>query len=102
MTSFAQATKPLVSLRERVGQFGEHRARSPGEIAKRTGADPAQISRRENGRITPSAARLTESLGASTDYLLVEGIPQRSFRPPKITSAADCSPLANLAIRTTS
>jgi transcriptional regulator with XRE-family HTH domain len=77
---------PLMSLRERVRQLREEHAWSQGELAERTGADPAQISRYENGRITPSAdavVRLAETFGVSTDYLLVDDAPRRPFRSPE-------------------
>jgi transcriptional regulator with XRE-family HTH domain len=75
-----------MSLRERVRQLREERAWSQGELADKIGADPAQISRYENGRITPSAdaiVRLAETFGVSTDYLLVEAAPRRPFRSPE-------------------
>ena len=75
-----------MSLRERVRQLSEEHAWSQGELAEKIGADPAQISRYENGRITPSAdaiVRLAETFGVSTDYLLVEGAPRRPFRSPE-------------------
>ena len=75
-----------MSLRERVRQLREEHAWSQGKLVQRTGADPAQISRYENGRITPSAdavVRLAETFGVSTDYLLVKDAPRRPFRSPE-------------------
>lgn len=73
----------LMSLRERVRDLRKEHGWSQGELADKVGADPAQISRYENGRITPSAdavVRLAEVFDVSTDYLLVEDAPRRPFR----------------------
>lgn len=77
---------PVMSLQERVKELRKEHGWSQGELAERVGADPAQISRYENGRITPSAdiiVRLADTFGVSTDYLLVEDSPRRPFRPPE-------------------
>jgi len=75
---------PLMSLQERVKELRKEHGWSQGELAERVGADPAQISRYENGRITPSAdvvVKLAEVFDVSTDHLLVEDSPRRPFRP---------------------
>jgi transcriptional regulator with XRE-family HTH domain len=62
-----------MSLRERVRQRREERAWSQGELAERIGAGPAQISRYENGKITPSAdavIRLAELCGTDRELVL--------------------------------
>jgi transcriptional regulator with XRE-family HTH domain len=56
---------PVMSLPERVKDLRKEHGWSQGELAERAcvGADPAQISRNENGRVIPSADaifRLTE------------------------------------------
>jgi transcriptional regulator with XRE-family HTH domain len=74
---------PVMSLQERVKQLRKENGWSQGELAERVGGDPAQISRYENGRITPSAdavVKLAEVFDVSTDYLLVEDSPRRPFR----------------------
>lgn len=74
---------PVMSLQERVKQLRKEHGWSQGELAERAGGDPAQISRYENGRITPSAdavVKLAEVFDVSTDYLLVEDSPRRPFR----------------------
>lgn len=74
---------PVMSLQERVKQLRKEHGWSQGELAERIGGDPAQISRYENGRITPSAdavVKLAEVFDVSTDYLLVEDSPRRPFR----------------------
>jgi hypothetical protein len=57
---------PVMSLRERVRQLREECAWPQGELAERIGADPAQISRYENGKITRSATRSSASPRPST------------------------------------
>ena len=74
---------PVMSLQERVKQLRKEHGWSQGELAERVGGDPAQISRYENGRITPSAdagVKLAEVFDVSTDDLLVEDSPRRPFR----------------------
>ena len=73
---------PVMSLQERVKELRKEHGWSQGELAERVGGDPAQISRYENGRITPSAevVKLAEVFDVSTDYLLVEDSPRRPFR----------------------
>src|SRR5580658_9703887 len=67
------ATMPIG---ERIKQLRSERRLSQGELAARIGADAGQISRYENGHISPSA----EALDVSCDYLLVEDAPRRAFR----------------------
>jgi transcriptional regulator with XRE-family HTH domain len=74
-----------MSLRDRVHQLRKERGWSQAELASRIGADAGQISRYENGRITPSAdavVRLAEAFDVSTDYLLVETAPRRPLHAP--------------------
>jgi transcriptional regulator with XRE-family HTH domain len=68
---------------------------SQGELAERVGGDPAQISRYENGRITPSAdavVKLAEVFDVSTDYLLVEDSPRRPSEEPGTPSVSASAP----------
>ena len=79
---------PLMALAERVKQLRTEHAWSQGDLAERVGADPAQISRYENGRITPSAdalVRIAETFNVSCDYLLIDNAPRRPFRSPEDT-----------------
>jgi transcriptional regulator with XRE-family HTH domain len=76
----------LMALANRVKQLRNEHSWSQGDLAERVGADPAQISRYENGRITPSAdglVRLAEVFDVSCDYLLVDDAPRRPFRSPE-------------------
>ena len=78
--------EPLMALANRVKQLRSEHSWSQGDLAERVGADPAQISRYENGRITPSAdalVRLAEVFDVSCDYLLVDEAPRRPFRSPE-------------------
>ena len=75
-----------MALAERVKQLRTEHHWSQGDLAERIDADPAQISRYENGRITPSAdaiIRLAETFNVSCDYLLVDGAPRRPFTSPE-------------------
>ena len=58
---------------------------SQADLAGRIGADAAQISRYEDGRITPSAdviIRLAETFDVSCDYLLLDDAPRRPLQAP--------------------
>ncbi len=75
-----------MALADRVKQLRNEHGWSQGELAEQVGADPAQISRYENGRITPSAdalVRLAETFDVSCDYLLLDDAPRRPFRSPE-------------------
>jgi len=75
-----------MALADRVKKLRSERGWSQGELGERIGADPAQISRYENGHIAPSAdaiIRLAEALEVSCDYLLVDDAPRRPFRSPE-------------------
>ncbi|MGQ0631768.1 MAG: helix-turn-helix domain-containing protein [Sporichthyaceae bacterium] len=72
-----------MSLRQRVHDLRKEHGWSQAELAQKVGADPAQISRYEAGRITPSAdivVRLAEAFDVTCDYLLVEDAPRRPHR----------------------
>jgi transcriptional regulator with XRE-family HTH domain len=75
-----------MALADRVKQLRNEHGWSQGKLAEHIGADPAQISRYESGRITPSAdalIRLAEAFDVSCDYLVVDGAPRRPFRSPE-------------------
>lgn len=75
-----------MALAERVKQLRTEHGWSQGDLATKIGADAAQISRYENGRITPSAdalIRLAEIFDVSCDYLLLDDAPRRRFRSPE-------------------
>jgi transcriptional regulator with XRE-family HTH domain len=54
---------------------------SQGELAKRTGMHPSDISKMERGRMLPTAPRLRRlaaALGVSADYLLDLDTPEQA------------------------
>lgn len=58
---------------------------SQGDLANKIGADAGQISRYENGKMTPGAAavvKIAEALNISCDYLLTDHAPRQPFRTP--------------------
>jgi transcriptional regulator with XRE-family HTH domain len=70
-------------LGERMKQLRKERGWSQADVAGRIGADGRQISRYENGRITPSLdalAKIAEAFDVSTDYLLFEDASRRPLR----------------------
>lgn len=69
-------------LGERIKELRKEAGWSQGELAERVGTDARQVSRYENGRITPSLdvlVRIAEVLNISIDYLVVEGIGRRAL-----------------------
>jgi transcriptional regulator with XRE-family HTH domain len=83
MTSHVGANLPLG---ERLKQLRQERGWSQADLAAKIGGDPGQISRYENGRMTPSAeavARLAEVVDVSCDYLLIDGSSRRPLHIPE-------------------
>jgi transcriptional regulator with XRE-family HTH domain len=82
MTSHEGANLPLG---ERLKQLRQGRGWSQADLAAKIGTDPGQISRYENGRMTPSAeavARLAEVIDVSCDYLLIDSCSRRPLHTP--------------------
>ena len=72
-----------MTLGERIKLLRKERGWSQGELAEKIGADARQISRYENGRITPSVeviVKIAQTFDVSIDYLLVEEVPRRPLR----------------------
>ena len=72
-----------MALADRVKALRAERGWSQTDLANRIAAAPAQVSRYESGRTAPSAdtvTRLAETFGVSTDYLLIDDAPRRTFR----------------------
>jgi len=82
--SEAEGGGSVMALAERVKQLRKEHGWSQAELAEHVGADPAQISRYEAGRITPSVeavVKLAQTFDVSCDYLLVDDAARRPFRP---------------------
>jgi predicted transcriptional regulator len=74
----------LMPLADRIRQLRTEAGLSQAELAEKAGAgDARQISRYENGRITPSLDAIThiaEALNVSIDYLVIDDMPRRPLR----------------------
>lgn len=71
-------------LGERMKQLRKERGWSQADLAERVETDARQISRYENGRITPSLdalIRIAEAFDISVDYLLIEDASRRPLHP---------------------
>jgi transcriptional regulator with XRE-family HTH domain len=72
-------------LGDQIKQLRKERGWSQGDLAARVGGDAGQISRYENGKISPSVevvVKLAEAFDVATDYLLIDGAARRPFRAP--------------------
>lgn len=70
----------------RLKQLRAEHGWSQADLATKIGTDAGQISRYENGRMSPSAealVRLAEILDVTTDYLLIDHSPRRSLHTPE-------------------
>jgi transcriptional regulator with XRE-family HTH domain len=88
-----------MSLRDRVHELRKELGWSQADLTAKIGADAGQISRYENGRITPSAdaiGRLAEVFDVSTDNLLIEDAPRRPLRGPEDALGPKPAELAHL------
>lgn len=80
------ADATALPLGERLKQLRRELGWSQTDLAAKIGADAGQISRYENGHMTPSAeavAKLAEVLDVSADYLLIDSGTRRSLRSPE-------------------
>lgn len=89
-----------MALGERIKTLRKEHGWSQTDLATRIGADAGQISRYENGKITPSAdviIRLAETFDVSCDYLLLDNAPRRTLRSdnPLTERLADLDNLTN-------
>lgn len=71
----------LMPLGDRIKQLRTEAGLSQADLAEKAGAgDARQISRYENGRITPSldaTIRIAQALNISIDYLAIDDMPRR-------------------------
>lgn len=68
---------------EQIKDLRKERGWSQADLAAKINGDAGQISRYENGGITPSVeanVKFAELFDVSVDYLLVEDAPRRPFR----------------------
>ncbi len=68
---------------EQIKNLRKERGWSQADLATKINGDAGQISRYENGKITPSVeaiVRFAELFDVSVDYLLVNGALRRPFR----------------------
>jgi transcriptional regulator with XRE-family HTH domain len=74
-------TGHAMPLADRIKQLRTEAGLSQADLAERIGgSDARQISRYENGRITPSldaTIRIAEALNISIDYLAIDNMPRR-------------------------
>jgi transcriptional regulator with XRE-family HTH domain len=88
-----------MALRDRVHELRKEHGWSQADLAAKIGADAGQISRYENGRITPSAdalVRLAEVFDVTTDYLLIDDAPRRPLHAPEDALGPKLAELAHL------
>ena len=65
---------------DRIKELRKEAGWSQGDLADKTGGDARQVSRYENGRITPSldaAMRIAEAFNVSLDHLVFDDSPRR-------------------------
>jgi transcriptional regulator with XRE-family HTH domain len=97
--AMANHTATALPLGERLKQLRHERSWSQADLAAKVSADPGQISRYENGHMTPSAeavVKLAEVLDVSCDYLLVETSPRRPLHAPENVLGHHLSAVAEL------
>jgi len=86
-------------LGDRIKQLRTERRWSQADLAEAIGSDARQVSRYENGRITPSLdalARIAETLDTSLDYLVFDHTPRRPLHTPTTGIEDRLAAIANL------
>lgn len=76
---------PSPFLAERLRELRVEAGWSQAELADKIGSDGRQVSRYENGRITPSLealVRIAQTFNVSLDYLVVPDAPRRPLHGP--------------------
>ena len=69
-------------LGDRIKALRKEAGWSQGELAEKVGTDARQVSRYENGRITPgldTAMRIAEAFNVSLDHLTFDDVPRRAL-----------------------
>lgn len=80
MGTVRQEERTKVLLRNRIKLLRKEKSWSQSELAEKFGTDARQISRYENGRVTPSAeviVKIAEAFDVSIDYLFREDAARR-------------------------
>lgn len=86
-------------LGDRIRELRTERHWSQTDLATAIGSDPRQVSRYENGRITPgldALARIAETLNTSLDYLVFDNQPRRPLHTPTTGIDAHLAAIAQL------
>ena len=86
-------------LGERIKALRSEAGLSQAELAEHVGGDGRQISRYENGRITPSLdalARIAQALNISLDHLVFDDIDRRPLHTPNNPIAGRLAHIAEL------
>jgi transcriptional regulator with XRE-family HTH domain len=90
---------PSPFIAERLKTLRTEAGWSQTELAERIGSDGRQVSRYENGRITPSLealVRIAETFNVSVDYLVVPDAPRRPLHSPENLLGDKLADLATL------
>jgi transcriptional regulator with XRE-family HTH domain len=77
---------PSPFIAERLKTLRAEAGWSQAELAERIGSDGRQVSRYENGRITPSLealVRIAETFNVTVDYLVINDAPRRPLHSPE-------------------
>ncbi|MFV0317869.1 MAG: helix-turn-helix domain-containing protein [Microthrixaceae bacterium] len=86
-------------LGDRIKALRSEAGLSQAELAEHVGGDGRQISRYENGRITPSLdalARIAQALNTSLDHLVFDDIDRRPLHSPEHALTGRLAPIAEL------
>lgn len=78
-----QPGQVAMAIGEQIKNLRKERGWSQADLATKIAGDAGQISRYENGKITPSVeaiVKFAELFDVSVDYLLVDNAPRRPFR----------------------
>jgi transcriptional regulator with XRE-family HTH domain len=78
-----QPGQVAMAIGEQIKNLRKERGGSQTDLATKIAGDAGQISRYENGKITPSVeaiVKFAELFDVSVDYLLVDDAPRRPFR----------------------
>jgi transcriptional regulator with XRE-family HTH domain len=91
--------KPSPFLAERLKTLRTEAGWSQAELADKVDSDGRQVSRYENGRITPSLealVRIAETFNASVDHLVIESAARRPLHAPENILGDQLADLATL------